>query len=134
VTLSWPGRESPVAAVFEDRSDAEDSVGRLRITLPGVAARPAKDYAMKATSPVRALATRAGAAEGDAPGIDLTLKGPLWGFGMRAAPLRIEARTRPRLPRADKTRPLTGLRVMVDAGHGGDDPGALGASGLADRI
>lgn len=26
-------------------------------------------------------------------------------------------------------KPLTGISVMVDAGHGGDDPGALGAAG-----
>jgi N-acetylmuramoyl-L-alanine amidase len=45
--------------------------------------------------------------------------------------LRLTVRTRPRAA-GRAPAPLAGLRVMIDAGHGGDDRGALGPSGLTE--
>jgi len=59
----------------------------------------------------------------------------LYGGWMRPAPRQrihdprlgeVQARV------ATTSAPLRGLRVMLDAGHGGDDTGALGPSGLAE--
>lgn len=59
----------------------------------------------------------------------------LWGYDWRdtaRGARRLVVRLRPDPPAATPERPLGGLRIMVDAGHGGTDQGALGPSGLAE--
>lgn len=62
-------------------------------------------------------------------------KSRLWGYGLSqpdASTLRLTVRAQPAISHASADVPLLGLRVMVDAGHGGTDNGAIGPSGLAE--
>ena len=73
---------------------------------------------------------------GEVPAVDLTLGRPLWGFEQRvdaAAGEQVIVRVAPRLTAATAERPLAGLRIMLDAGHGGGDSGAVGPSGLMEK-
>jgi N-acetylmuramoyl-L-alanine amidase len=61
---------------------------------------------------------------------------PVWGYGAEYEPgssqLKVFVRRAPRL--ADSPRkPLTGLTVAVDPGHGGSNVGALGALGIQEK-
>jgi N-acetylmuramoyl-L-alanine amidase len=61
--------------------------------------------------------------------------GELWGYGFSmvdATTLRLTVRSRPRLEGRILDRPLEGIAIVVDAGHGGSDLGALGPSGLTE--
>jgi N-acetylmuramoyl-L-alanine amidase len=58
----------------------------------------------------------------------------LWGYDVgypRGSVLRIRVRRPPQV--ASPERPLEGLRIVVDAGHGGASLGALGASGMLEK-
>jgi N-acetylmuramoyl-L-alanine amidase len=65
--------------------------------------------------------------------IELTHAGE-WGYDVsyvRDATLRVRVRRPPVV--ASQERPLEGLTIVVDAGHGGGNVGALGASGLLEK-
>jgi N-acetylmuramoyl-L-alanine amidase len=67
--------------------------------------------------------------------ITVRLARPLWGYAMTCTPeegLRLLVRTRP-VPNAAVGKPLAGLRVMLDAGHGGASFGERGPSGLLEK-
>ncbi|MSR22614.1 MAG: hypothetical protein EXR92_03580 [Gemmatimonadetes bacterium] len=64
--------------------------------------------------------------------VSVWLDAPIWGYdsffdATGAVVLRIR-----RPPSVDPSAPLRGLRVVVDAGHGGIDQGALGPTGLTE--
>lgn len=60
----------------------------------------------------------------------LSFDEPLWGhlIAYEAGTVRVTVKMRPALS-ADAAQPLAGVRVLLDAGHGGEDTGALGAGG-----
>ena len=60
----------------------------------------------------------------------LSFDEPLWGhlIAYEAGTVRVTVKMRP-APGADAAQPLAGVRVLLDAGHGGEDAGALGAGG-----
>jgi len=139
LTLAWPDAAQPVLYVFDDRSHAGPEHD-VRLSLPGA------DESMRCDppdslpgGPVDSLQFRP--AEGAAaPAFLISLTRPLWGYSMLAGAsdeadqpgLRFVLRTRPRLPAATAAKPLAGARIMLDAGHGGDDLGAIGPSGLVE--
>ena len=118
---SWPRLQRPIGTVFAYNPDMTGG-GKLSITQPG------------------GKVTREGSIQrpskpGELPKLELELKQPLWGFGMEVHEdygFNIQVRTAPKLDKASPEKPLSGLRVMVDAGHGGDDAGALGPSGITE--
>jgi N-acetylmuramoyl-L-alanine amidase len=126
--LRWPDRKSPVGAVFEHELRPEGD--RLTIRLPGAAALPDKTFGLHAARPIAALIA-SDATAGGSPRIEVTMKPGevIWGCAMRGDPMSIEVRAKPKLPLATLDKPLAGLRVMLDAGHGGPNPGAFGALG-----
>ena len=60
----------------------------------------------------------------------LSFDEPLWGhlIAYEAGTVRVTVKMRP-APGADASQLLAGVRVLLDAGHGGEDAGALGAGG-----
>lgn len=129
VRLTWPTRKVPVATVIDHQ--LADYGDRLSVSLPG-AARIRKPDEVAAVGALRRLSFL-DAERGEAPGFDLHLAGPLWGYEVRCDPaFSMEFRLPPAMARATRKAPLKGLRVAIDAGHGGSDSGALGASGLVE--
>lgn len=62
-------------------------------------------------------------------------KSRLWGYGLSqpdASTVRLTVRAQPVIDHATTDVPLLGLRVMIDAGHGGTDDGAIGPSGITE--
>lgn len=161
VALEWPAPH-PVAAVFRVEEDAGSGTHRLVADLLGAESiAPAEfvpirsDFVRRVglTPPLAAAPAFGIAAPSPGafppggtdpaaeivrlpPGVAFEFAGrPLWGYGWSVpAPgrLRLVARVRPDPPAATPERPLGGLRIMVDAGHGGEDRGALGPSGLTE--
>ncbi len=131
IRLESPTQAVPIACVFHHVPEPDGD--RLRISLPGVAAvRADKTYDVKTSRGFEALRLLRGG--GGVPVIESQLSEPLWGFAMLSGPaMGIELRVRPDLKEATDEEPLKGLRVMVDAGHGGGESlGALGPSGLTE--
>ena len=133
MTLVWPQVTEPLAAAFEHEL-REDGREILRVELPG--ARGAKPMRLKLRSdgPFQSVTVR-DANWRQAPSVTVALSKPLWGYALRCDPaqgLRLELRARPALADATTTEPLKGLRIVIDAGHGGRDHGARGASGMVE--
>ncbi len=129
VRFRWPERKTPVATIL-DHQPAEDG-DRVGVRLPG-AGQLREPAAVAVGGAVKQMAFVA-ASKDQAPGFDLQLAGPLWGFELRCDPaFSLEFRLPPILGAATAGEPLKGLRVAIDAGHGGTDAGALGPSGLAE--
>ena len=58
-----------------------------------------------------------------------------WGYGIRytgASNLEIRVNRAPEI--ADRRNPLRGLRILVDAGHGGSNEGAMGSMGVQEQV
>ncbi|TVQ14630.1 MAG: N-acetylmuramoyl-L-alanine amidase [Balneolaceae bacterium] len=58
-----------------------------------------------------------------------------WGYSIRytaASNLEIRVNRAPEI--ADRRNPLRGLRILVDAGHGGSNEGAMGAMGVQEKV
>lgn len=128
--LTLPRQTDPVAFTFE-----QQGVNRARLDLIGASTlrltKPPATY-----GPIAVDRWTSGPM-GQAPSLDFALARPLWGFGAETEPggsgaFTLFVRAAPRLPEATRARPLAGLRIMLDAGHGGRDTGALGPSGLAE--
>ena len=130
--LRWPERRSPVAIVFDHQPDAAGD--RLVVTLVGAGRLAARDVAMPAGGPFASLRTLDATASAP-PRIELRMRPGevVWGYETTGNPFAIEVRAEPAPANATPDRPLQGLRIMLDAGHGGPSSiGALGPSGLAE--
>jgi N-acetylmuramoyl-L-alanine amidase len=136
LTIEWSA-ERPPAALYLGPEVSRPS--RLTVEFPSnVALRalsarfPSDDGAV---SYIESVALRSGGSS-TPPRAVFDLAGrELWGYGLTAPePGRVElaVRARPDPPSAARDRPLGGLRVIVDAGHGGRDPGSIGPSGIAE--
>ena len=134
VAFGWPGVGHPVGVVFRHTPRPGGSGGAgdlLTIHLNGAAGVAGHEERVEGGG-VTWYAVRE-ASETLPPRIELEMAGPLWGFGMETQPfLSVAALGPPRLEEATAERPLAGLRVMVDAGHGGGDLGGIGPSGLCE--
>ncbi len=122
--LGFTGQRQAIATRFE--GDPQD-LTRLNVVLPG-----ASHLRLDAPAATTVESIHDGV-WGGAPALGLTLGRPLWGFGMgmgEGGDFELFVREAPRP--ADPARPLAGLRIMLDAGHGGNDVGALGPSGLTE--
>lgn len=131
LTIAWPSVSRPVACVFYAETASNGDV-TLRVSLPG--ASSLRKFSKTLTAGGFKSVESVAAKKGEAPSILIRLKEPVWGYAMRFDErhgLRIVARTRPRVGAPGK--PLSGLRVMLDAGHGGPSRGAIGPSGLAEK-
>ncbi len=135
VVIDWPA-SSPVATIFDvnETGDPGAEISALRVSLPGAAGAASGRFAPSAPSPFRDVEIVDGSAESP-PEVRIGLKNrELWGYeiGMvDSETLRLEVRSRPAIS-SDLKRPLKGMRIMLDAGHGGSDNGALGPSGLTE--
>lgn len=126
--LTMPRQTEPVAFVFE-----QQAINRVRMNLIG--ASTLKLASRPTTYGPIAVDSWTSGPMGQTPALDLSLGRPLWGFGSEMEPsgeFSLFVRAAPRLSEATRERPLAGLRIMLDAGHGGRDSGALGPSGLAE--
>lgn len=126
VSIPWP---EPVPYAV-----AADPEGRrLVITLYGVASSSTWVQQLAGLRYVERLAWR----QADAETYELTVHlrtADLWGYDLlpegRSLVLRLASA--PALA-GDEAQPLRGLKVAVEAGHGGDNTGAVGLSGLFER-
>lgn len=134
VTVDW-NATYPVAHVFEA---VGGPAGReLRVELTGASSTGSARF--RAPAGIEGgleLVDVIDALPGRPPEVRVRMEpGELWGYGFSMpdpATLRLTVRTRPQAgPGADR-RPLEGLTIVVDAGHGGTDLGALGPSGLTE--
>ena len=130
-----PGSREPTAAIFGINDDgASFAPQQLRLTLVG--AESAVGIGGGGNLGDFTIAAASDGMRGEVPAVDLTLGRPLWGFEQRvdaAAGEQVIVRVAPRLTAATAERPLAGLRIMLDAGHGGGDSGAVGPSGLMEK-
>lgn len=132
VILRWEGA-APVASVFHAGPPGEP--GELNVSLPGAQSAEPAAFEAPPGSFIRRVEVFAGGAAA-APSIKIELaERELWGYGFRRAEdggLELTVRARPDPPSPEPSKPLGGLRIMIDAGHGGRDFGALGPSGLTE--
>lgn len=112
----------------------ELEAGRLVLRLPGT--REAMGEIGYAPTPLRVPAVRLEPGERETRVVLQLGPGGLWGYRTewRAPELHLVLAPPPDLPRLDlEERPLEGLVVALDPGHGGDDTGAVGRDGLAEK-
>lgn len=142
LTLAWPAVKTPVACVFYPAAEPAGGTGNvLRISLPGAGSLKKFTKELPGGGAGDAgdggfLAVTGTDGNGkEAAAVTVRLARPLWGYAMRcteADGLRILVRTRPAVGDGE-ARPLAGLRVMLDAGHGGSSFGERGPSGLLEK-
>lgn len=132
LTIDW-NLSHPISAVFAPESGNEPT--RVTIRLIGADNAEAAQFSAPESSyfnSVRVIPALSHAA----PRVEIDFRDRgLWGYGFSmpdANTLRLTVRARPDLPNPSSVQPLRGLRIMVDAGHGGDDIGAIGPSGLCE--
>ena len=131
LTLRWPDLARPVPCVFDEGPDGETSV---RISLPGAADALAFTQNLPTSSPFAAF-TIVPASEKAPPIVQIQLRKALWGVDAIAPEgkgFMICAWTQCKPQDAPTSAPLRGMRIMIDAGHGGRDLGALGPSGITE--
>lgn len=134
LALEWT-QPAPLASIFELSVEGTG----LTVLLPGVAdVAGIGEAAPGATKPgAGRISARMAEAEGARPArAEFAFAGgaALWGYGWRTDPggtVRLFARVISR-PTAPAKNTLRGIKIMLDAGHGGEDEGALGPSGLAE--
>lgn len=132
LTIDWKAAR-PVAAVF--LPDAKDGARKLTIHLIG--ASKANAAILEAPPSSFFETARVIPAEGNSPPrVEVRLRGDsLWGYGLAMSgedTLRLTVRAQPEVPAPSAKKPLGGVRIMIDPGHGGDDIGAIGPSGLCE--
>ncbi len=132
VALEWR-TSSPVASVF---AVGDEDSSKLEVRLLGAEQIEVSPLALSKTSAFRSVVLRDREAD-QPPRVECEFaEGQLWGYGWsitQADTLRLDVRLRPTaLPQVTNKKPLGGLKIMIDAGHGGSDMGALGPSGLAE--
>jgi N-acetylmuramoyl-L-alanine amidase len=130
LTLAWPSVKTPVGCVFYDESAGAGAT--LRVSFPGAGSLRKFNKSLGESGFISAAGE--GSKENLAPTITVKLSEPLWGYAMlcdQNQGLRIVVRTRPRV--GAPGRPLAGLKVMIDPGHGGPSRGAGGAAGLEEK-
>jgi N-acetylmuramoyl-L-alanine amidase len=129
-TWTLVGMQRPLAAVFNFEPQLGGDTG-VKVKLPGARdAFSGKFESQKETGTFERIRK-----PDEIPTIQGVSKLPWWGFGMRVDPVhgfQVELRTAPKLDKTTAEKPLTGMRIMLDAGHGGDDAGALGPSGITE--
>jgi N-acetylmuramoyl-L-alanine amidase len=137
VTFEWPYLRYPVACVLRHENSGEE-VNRLSVSFPGAGRvaglnlklaqeSPAYSYKLGRPGPVRGRKS--------APQLDLNLKSDIWGYQIRhneGKGMKLVVRTPPSLLAVTQLHPLKGLRVMIDAGHGGHNEGGVGPSGVTE--
>jgi N-acetylmuramoyl-L-alanine amidase len=131
LTLAWPTVSHPVACVFY-ADPLPGGETELRISLPGAGDLHKFSSTLKQDGFVAVEGTSA--RRDSAPLIRVRLSRPLWGYAMTCDAshgLRLVIRTRPGAGAPGK--PLAGLRIMLDAGHGGVSSGERGPSGLLEK-
>lgn len=58
----------------------------------------------------------------------------IWGYDIQSTGKSLLLRVKyPPLYDLDATKPLTGLKIAIEAGHGGDNTGAIGLSGIVEK-
>jgi N-acetylmuramoyl-L-alanine amidase len=135
LTLSWPRVKRPVAVVFDTEMVAPEKGMILHVSLPGAAGLKPFSRHFPGESPFAAV-QGCNAKGQTAPFISLSLKEEIWGYGLRCSQtdgLQLFVRPHPRLSGISPDQPLKGLRVMLDAGHGGESFGERGASGVLEK-
>lgn len=112
------------------RVQAEPELGRLVLWLPG--AGQATGHVRQVSHPQRVPLVRLEPSESGVRVILGLGRAGLWGYRLRwqSPDLVLTLAPPPDLPQPDQdTRPLEGLVVALDPGHGGDDSGAIGRDG-----
>lgn len=128
LVLTWRV-EAPVAAVFETRPDS------VTVHLPGAASVAAAALEPPSGSGFSSVLIHEG---GDVASPEIVIgfeSGRLFGYGAEfdsESGYSIRVRLGPAPDFIRPEAPLKGLRVMIDAGHGGADQSAIGPSGLTE--
>lgn len=114
----------------EDRS-------RLRINFPGEVRVNPFNHKLSHRTPFVSLQSHP--AGGNAPAsVEIAYKGRLWGYRQtwddetRTMTIEVRLWAEPRTQVATTEKPLAGLRIMIDPGHGAHERGAIGPSGLTE--
>lgn len=132
VMLVWK-TEAPIACVF--RPNELSAEGLLRVSLIGAGGAEAEDIPMPPAGYFSSIRVLPGS-KGKPPQVEIRMKDrPLWGYGIRkldGGKIGLLVRAFPDIPQGSPSKPLGGLRVMIDAGHGGKDQSAIGPSGISE--
>jgi len=137
IMLGWPSLEYPLACVLRQEIIGEN-ISRLLISFPGAGEVSGLSVKLTHESPAHAYRlSRPCPVDGrkSSPRLDLDLKSTIWGYRIRQhdySGMGLVVRIPPSLSAGNERQPLKGLRVMIDAGHGGHDEGAIGPSGLTE--
>lgn len=128
LTLTWK-TDAPVAVVFETLP------ATLVVSMIGAATLEAGEIKLPSASPFRSATLNAGTPDSP-PSVEVRLRtDSLWGYDTAFNPedgFSVTIRSAPDIGGADAESPLSGLRIVVDAGHGGEDQSAIGPSGLTE--
>lgn len=106
--------------------DTEIQDNTLTLTLYNASGTPKPD--LVGSRLIESVSAKADAEQGSVT-YRMALKGSVWGYdvALEDGALTLALRYKPKLSSAGS--PLKGVTVVVDPGHGGDDPGALGVAG-----
>ena len=133
LVLRFKGLVAAAPCVFRDEPGS--GLSRFHIDFPGEVRLEDFNRKLTRSSPFASVrSTPSG--KTDPASIEVAYRGSLWGFGQSwdaaSRTMTIEMTLWPDVVPVNEERPLTGLRIMIDAGHGGSDNGAIAPSGLTE--